>query len=72
MKKVTSAILAAIVIATAGCASINAASEQVVDTEKIHRVNTWAKQNNTQVVWVSTPMRNLSLTAASNNNADSR
>ena len=72
MKKVTSAIVATLVVATAGCASIDAKTEQVVDAEKIYRVNTWAKQNNTQVVWVSTPMRNASLTAAVHNNADSR
>ncbi len=71
MKKVTSVILATIAMATAGCANLGAnnAADLVVDQEKMHSVNTWARQNNTQVLWVSTPMRKATLKDAANRNA---
>ena len=34
---------------------------EVVDYQKIQLVESWARQHNTQVIWIATPMRKVPL-----------
>ena len=36
---------------------------EVVDQQKIELVEKWARSNNTQVIWVTTPMRKVPIAA---------
>ena len=36
---------------------------EVVDQQKIELVEKWARTNNTQVIWISTPMRKVPVAA---------
>ena len=35
---------------------------EVVDQQKIQLVERWARTNNTQVIWITTPMRKVPVT----------
>jgi uncharacterized membrane protein len=66
MKIISHLALAAVCLSFCGCAGLNANNsvETVVDQEKIDTVNAWAKRNNTQVIWVSSPTRRADVVPA--------
>ncbi len=66
MKTISHAAIATVCLSFCGCASMTSADrvETVVDQEKIATVNAWAKRNNTQVIWVSSPTRRADVVPA--------
>ena len=59
MKAISKLSFVAVVVALSavlgGCASTS--PDTVVDTQKMAAVNDWARLNNTQVIWLSSPTR---------------
>lgn len=65
MKLTCCIALAAVCVTFSGCTNVSADRvETVVDQEKIDTVNAWAKRNNTQVIWVSSPTRQAAVIPA--------
>lgn len=60
-KTMISFILASVVIALGGCATwpSDPGYVEVTDQQKIQLVERWARGNNTQVIWVTTPTRRV-------------
>ena len=64
MKKAMIVSLLGICIVTlSGCALVPSNKDyvEVVDYQKIQLVERWARQHNTQVIWIATPMRKVPL-----------
>ena len=54
-------VLASSALTLGGCASWPSDTRyvQIVDQQKIELVERWARGNNTQVIWVTTPTRRV-------------
>ena len=54
-------LLGVSIVTLSSCALVPSNKDyvEVVDHQKISLVEIWARQNNTQVIWLATPMRKV-------------